>query len=581
MKRLIVSIFAVAAFTGASWGQMQFPSSEIVFSLENLSTAGLSSNEIDKSFTAGDGFGSVGNPFLLAGVLGNPGLLTNFGSGSSFDLGYYKNGALPYSAYGSFSAANFVIAINNDSSVESTASKPVTSGITVTNTNWVTQVVDTKYALPSALSTLSGTFQGLFSISGITTGLVFALAPDWSSTNGDSAFYATTTTTHNYDTAAATPTIAAVQALDYTTTVTAKNINTAALPGTGASGPDSIISDYRFTAPFFMKTGSLEHFAYLSLRLQGTDSSGSYSTLTTASANNSLAGITDQTIDITSAINKTGIDAAYSLSMPGFFGAAAGNEFSAGIEVADTITNGKYSYDNVSKVYTTPAANTKTGASGTEISRVDTFSAVNYLKLAAMAQHSVNFMNTQDAFFSIAPQFIASYYMDPNKAVTTAIGAPLSQSVTFTHNLNASFADSGAAYTRNTTVYTGKAPSRSQLGLGLNLPTAFKYKPEGWFFGFFTGATPWVSFAWTTNTTTAQTSVLTADTITAGAVTATTITTTVSSPTSTTAFATTFGEDHRFGIYVPFQGGVRADILLNGNLLALESFTMQLYVPLK
>jgi len=45
---------------------------------------------------------------------------------------------------------------------------------------------------------------------------------------------------------------------------------------------------------------------------------------------------------------------------------------------------------------------------------------------------------------------------------------------------------------------------------------------------------------------------------------------------------TSFGETHSFGIFFPFQNGMRADLTLNGtNLLVLDSLTLQLYAPLK
>jgi hypothetical protein len=525
MKRLIAVLCAFAAVSTAAWAQLYFPSAIYLSSLQSNRTASLLGNEIDQSFSANGDFGSVANPFLLLGVLGNPEWIASASSVSVFDAGYYSGGTQPFSVRGVLGAS--LTGLNNTPAYAYGAT-----------------LVETLYDAPS-VSMLYGSIQGLMKISGITTGLRVVLNPQTTAVSTN--FYRTIKTT-NYN----------AGAVDYTTAVDYDNFNAA--PAAGASGNYTDSSYYGFSVPLYLKTGDLEHNASVSLTLRGNDLSGSYSSTESAhAAAGGGAAVADIDASVTSKSNQTAISANYMITMPGFFGSAKGNKFSAGIALTDAITNSSYAYSSTSTVYdlSVPGAKTQTGSTTTTAERA--YSPVNYLGLTAMAKHSLNFAPAQGIVLEIAPQVLASFSVDRNNAYANA-------------NASAAYGGLVTSYTSGATSQTtayADEPGTSDIAVGLNLPSAFKIKPEAWPFGFFSGAQPFASFTWTTTTSAGLT-------YTSGA---TTYTTTSQ---SATAFKPAFGESHSFGIFIPFQGDIRADIAMNGNnLLAFDNLTLQLYVPLK
>lgn len=228
-------------------------------------------------------------------------------------------------------------------------------------------------------------------------------------------------------------------------------------------------------------------------------------------------------------------------------------------------------------------------AGGNHSNITASFAATNYLSVSAMAQHSINFAPADGTFFGISPQLVLQYYDDPNNAFTNAenptptpYSAIPSSYVTYSQTLDATFSYNNVGYTKTTVSISGAAPATSQFGFSLNLPVAFKFKPDSWPFGLFSGSTPTASLAWQTVTSSGQTITTTVDTYTGAAITNTVISTSPASPTSTTKLVTVFSETHSFGIFIPFQNNIRADIALNGSdVLMFDNLTMQLYVPLK
>jgi len=250
MKRILL-VLALMAVVGMAWGQqIPFPSFVGLSSLESLVMQGLYFDEIDSSFQVDHGFGSVSNPFLVAGVLGNPLLAANNGALTTLDLGYYQNGGFPYSGLLTATATNRANPIPNTSSVPSLNNTVnVVSGITTTSYLWSTTVTNTTFSLPSAINAFNGTAQGLFQIAGITTGLSATYNPNWTTTDTAAAagYYADQLVTHNYNTAAAG--VIPVQTLDYTVETKTQNINSAVLPAPGASGVYATTSNLAFAIP--------------------------------------------------------------------------------------------------------------------------------------------------------------------------------------------------------------------------------------------------------------------------------------------------------------------------------------------
>lgn len=587
MKRLVTAL-ALSALVLGAWGQGLLLGFDGASSLESQITGGLSLNEIDSSFTFQSDFGSVGNPFIFGGVVGNPGLLTNSGSTTIYRLGYFQSGSLPYSGFGAFSVGNRTNAIpGKSSSVPSGVNTVnVVSGATTTTYTWYTNSTDSTYSLPSALNSYYAYGQGFLKVAGITTGLVVESNPSWSATDtaAASGYYLDQVRRRYYNSAGAG--VAPTTVLNDTLETVTKNINTAGLPGAGGNGVYSTSSNLYFGIPFAMKTGDLEHTAELSLDFIGTDRSGDYSVTQSAYASTTYgipANITDETLTLESKTSQVQIGAAYRLALPPLL-KALGGKFYAGLSVLDAISGQTYTFDDITKPYTTGGtANTKTAAAGgTHVSRVDTYAASNYINIVAMAAHGIELAPLEDTAIALLPTFSISYANDGNNAFATPAGV-LTERVAYTETLNSSFVNDGTtAYTKTTTSYTGSSAKRDTFKVDLQLPSSFKTKPSGWPIGFLAGATGSLDFSWRTDTTGAQTTTTKTENLTGSTVNSTTTSTTSATPTMSSVFTGTFSEAHSFGIFMPFQGGMRADLRLNGsNLLILDNLTLQLYVPLK
>lgn len=530
MKRTLLTVCALAAFAAASWAQVTFPTATVVSSLQSSKTAGVMLNEIDQSFTANGDFGKVVNPFLLAGVMGNPDRLYNVDSDSVFDIGYYQNGKLPFSLYGSFSG----------------------SGITASS-NTASQWANRSYAGP-AFSDFNGVVQGLVQVSGITGGLALVYSPSNASTNA--AYYTDTTVN--------TTTSGASTVANSTTTITANNM-TSELASTGTNTSYSTTS---FTVPVYLKTGNLEHNAFLRLSLLGKDKSGSYTETTTAPTVTAGTTSDDYDIKVTDSTNQTGFELNYALTLPGFIGSANGNKFSAGIDVTDAILTSTYSYTGIDTIYNVSTLGSKTESGKITVTGSTSYNTLNYLKLTAMAKHSFNFAPAQGMSFGLLPQVVVSYDNNPNSAFSTyasGLGSATENSSTSTTAVSGT---TSAVAGSTTTQYTGTRTNLSNVGAAVYLPTAYKIKPDAWPFGLYGGATPYASFTWKTTEVVHYT-----DSV-------------QDNQASSTVLSPSFGESHVFGIFVPFAGDIRADIALSGGtsssgLLDFNSLTLQIYVPLK
>lgn len=595
MKRLSLALLSVTLAFGL-WGQGLLTPFSGASSLESTITGGLSLNEIDSSFTVQNGFGSVGNPFFLAGVIGNPALRMNFDSMASYEMGYYQSGNLPISGFGNFSFTNRTQPIPANSSAVPTGATTVgvTSGTTTTNYTWYTTLTDSTYSLPSALNGYNIIAQGFFKISGITTGLVVQSIPNWSQTDTGlaSVYYVDQISKRYYNTAAVG--VAPATALNDTLETITKNINAGALPGAGASGVYNTWSTLYFGVPFAMKTGDLEHAAQLSLSFYGSDRSGNYSVTQSAYASTSYAipgTITDEVLAVESKTSQTQIGLTYRLAMPALL-TPLGGKFYAGISVIDAISGQTYTYDDITKPYTTGGAiNTKTAAAGgTHDSQVDTYGTSNYLKFVAMAGHGIEIAPLPDTKIALLPTLSLAYANDGNNAYATSQGI-LTQRVSYTETLNSSFVNDGTTPYNKTTVAKSGSPAKTDtFQIDVQLPTSFKVKPNGWPIGFMAGATGTMDFKWNIATTSAQTTTTTLVNYTGTTVNSTTVTTTTAVPTSSSTLVTTLGETHSFGLFMPFQGGMHADFVLSNttsiisnvsNLFDLDNMTLQLYVPLK
>lgn len=576
MRKSLIFI-ALTLVLALAAGAQAFPTYPGQASLESGITAGLFTNNIDSSFNPSSAFGAADAPFIFAGLSGNPLILSNSGTSGTFAGGYYQDGELPFSAYGSFSATTLATALANDSTANSySANVPVTTGTppVTTNYKWVTDKTTMTYSQPSALATLNLTLQGLLKIAGITTGLYFNQTGNWSATNGDSAFYANAVTETYYN--SATAGVAPVATLDYTTTTVTSNIDATALPALWGNGANTISTQSTAFVPFALATGKIKHFGYANLVLAKNDSSGSYSVTETAHFN-TAPNINDEILTVNYATSMTTLGALYGATLPGFFLKDKGAEFSAGLALSDRITAQNYSYSD--KVMPYSINTTKVAqAGGTLTSGSTTIKNANYLDLSAFAAHSIPLVSNEAVKFILKPTAVIQYTSDNN----TAGGGILESSESYTQNLNASFEYDSSAYTKTKVAQTGAPASQSKLGLGATLPMAFEIKPTGWPFGFFMGTTPTLTLLWTKTTSSGATTTTTTENWNSGAIVSSTVTATYSSATSSTKLSPSLGETHSLGIFVPLGNDLRLDVDLNGsNLLVFDNLTFQVYVPLK
>ena len=574
MKRIILAS-ALATLLAVAGAAQSFPSYPGQNSLENAITQGLFSNAIDSCFGLGTSFGSVTTPFVFAGASGNPLLAKNTTSApTSFSGGYYQPGKIPFSFYGSVSGSGLATALANDGTVD-TYTPAIVGPATF---EWISSSTAYDYKQPSALSTLTITLQGFVNLSGVTTGLYFKQYSDWSATDGDSLLYGTAATTVNYNsTPASTPTAT----LDYTVNTTVNNISALPLAGApvavGTSGANTIVNTSTVNIPFAFALGKIRSYGFVGLVLSGSDSSGSYSKLTSVHASTTPATITDRDAAITAKISDTTIKGVYAVVLPGFFLANKGAEFTAGLAITDVITGQTYSYTDTVKNYSGLTAGAKTAVNGNYANTTATYKSANDIDISAFCSHSIPVLSSDTLSFTMKPAALVEYKNDSY----TGVGGILESSVQTYQPLDANFAYSTGVSTKTTTVITGTPASSSTFAIAAVLPTAFELKPAGWAFGFYVGATPSMNLTWTTTTSAKQTTVTTTETYTNGALSATGVVIASSSPTSATKLTPSFGEVHSFGIFVPLGDKLRLDVSLGGsNLLVLDNLTMQLYIPI-
>ena len=447
-------------------------------------------------------------------------------------------------AFGMFQATDMTAnPIPNNSTITNYSSVGVVSGITTTNTNWVSSTIATTYAVPASISTIKGVAQGLFSIAGITTGLVFSLNPDWSATDGNAANYATTTSTFNYDTAGAG--VAPSAALNYTTAVAFKTFAAASLgnysyanvlsnlAGTPTTGASDVISRYDFLVPFFMKTGQLEHTAYVGIFFAAWTLPAAIRPPRVRMPLQPHPSLPLSPIPLSiwmTSTNQTVINATLYLRCPAFSVPQRTSSTPESMSPTPSRPRRTTSTEPTSHILRARSTQRPPWPAATTPNITASFAATNYLSVSAMAQHSINFAPADGTFFGISPQLVLQYYDDPNNAFTNAenptptqYSAIPSSYVTYSQTLDATFSYNNVGYTKTTVSISGAAPATSQFGFSLNLPVAFKFKPDSWPFGLFSGSTPTASLAWQTVTSSGQTITTTVDTYTGAAITNTVI----------------------------------------------------------
>jgi hypothetical protein len=580
MKRVIV-LLLLAALAAPAFAQF------VPGSMENGMTMGLFENEIDQAFQANPDFGLFANSFLFAGlgnpmsglwVLGNP-----FGEADAFDttftaplkIGYYMAGSLPISFY---SSADFTALaarhILGTTTANTYATEPVVTGTTTTNYRWLQESEEFTSTDVIRASAWQADLQALTKLGPAVFGLYLYLDADNSAADLALAdgYFVDYTNTFNDTTSA--PGVIPVVALDYTISGSIKNVNPAAPPAPLASGLYAFLDTFRVGVPFAMRTGNLEHRAYVDLTFGSTDSSAAYSVVESAHALNAGgAAVDDQTLDITSKTTSTDIAAHYGLAIPA---GAAGNEWRATLNLNVGLNGREYAYDDLLRPYNLSVLAAKTALAGGSHTVVSsTYAAGIDFGVTLGGARVFAFEPAKGIAFRFAPSL--SFGFD-------SIGgaARLTGRTGYTAPLDAAGAvDATVAYNTVTTTVTGDPAKSCSITVGAGLPMGLTLKPVDWKFGFILGATPAASVTATTLTSSGETTTVTTVNTTGATVNTTAITSTIATPNSTSTMDYSFSEDHYIGITVPFDGGVRFDARLNGSLLNFESFTIQAFVPLK
>jgi hypothetical protein len=582
MKRAFFFLLVIAL---ASPAFAQF----VPTSMENGMTMGLFKNEIDLEFQADPDFGQFEKSFLFAG-LGNPiSGLPFFNELDAFDtsftaplsVGYYMAGQIPISFYSSaYFTALAQRSIFGPTTINSTTPEIVPSGTTFTVHNWVSQSDLTTSTDPIRARTWQADLQSLMKLGPAIVGLYLSMDANNSAADvvGADAFFASTTSTFNQNTAA--PNTVPVVALDYTITESIKNVNPAALPAAGASGLYQFQDTFRVGVPFAMRTGNLEHRAVLDMTFGSSDRPAAYSLSEIAHVYNAgAASNDDETLSITSRTTTANIAASYGLTIPA---GAAGNEWQAGVSLGIEINGQEYAYDDLVRPYNLSALNTKTGLAGGSHSVLgQTFDAgIDFSGTLSGARVFAMEPATGMAF-RFAPTFSLGIATVGN-AASLAGTATLRTQTEYVEPLDANgVLDATVAYNTTTTTITGNPAQTFSFTIGAGLPMGITIMPAGWKFGFVLGAYPMAAVVSATTTSSRETTTITIVNTTGTTVNQTDINTAINgTSTSVTDMTYLFDETHFIGITIPFGGGVRFDARLNGSLLNFENFTIQGFIPL-
>lgn len=580
MKRSIVALLLIAALAGPAFGQF------VPQSMENGMTMGLFENEIDLAFQANPDFGLYDQNFLFAG-LGNPvsGVpnftsLTTWGTlgTAPIRLGFFMAGSLPISLYTSMDYTDLVTrTIVGDYTTNTTAAVNVVSGTTTTQHRWINQssafsptdtIMFNDYAFDiQALSKLGPATLGLYIYSYGENG-----AADTAAANG---FFSSLVDTFNYNASAVGE--IPVATLDYTVSESTTNIDSAALPGASVSGEYTFVDTLRFGIPFAMRTGKLEHVASIDTTFSTSDSSGAYTLVESLHANTAGgASVDDITLNLTSKTNSTDIDLAYELNLPID---ASGNEWVATVDVGLGFDGKEYTFDRTNRPYNLSVLATKTALTGgTYAVWNETYKSSVGITANLGGGRIFAFEPASGITFKVGPKAGLGISTSSNSGAAWSTGR-----TSYTQTLDATGAlDAAVAYNHTTVAVTGDPAKRFTLTASCDLPMGLVVLPEDWKFGFMLGATPSASLATSFDTSSTLVTQTTVVNYTGTTVNSTTITSTAVSPASkTTIYNTTFSENHYLGITIPFDGGVRFDVRLNGNnLLNFDSFTVQAFIPL-
>ncbi|MEL3907492.1 MAG: hypothetical protein P1P64_00560 [Treponemataceae bacterium] len=529
MKKLFFSLFLTVFCLGA----FAQTSNDKKVSLENKTTAGTFINEIDKSFgidlEAFSQFGSFDRPFIHSG-LGNPnGVQARDFSRGEFTFGYYQPGTMPMSFSFDFGGEAFGGINRKGKSVKNTWDN-------IDHKKLLTTTTTTYNAMPVFESSNFSTQVLLGLGNGMATGVILdfntrAYAPNINHykkvkyedhDNGDNNYE------ENYKNIISAPTF------DPSTGITS---------GTGEANPRGF--DFGVTVPFAFSLGDIKNVASVNIDSYITTRNGSYK--------NSRK---DNNIDY----KTKGIDARTSLNLGYGVMLPAGREEDYWFTKADL----SFIFNSNNSKQDFKIKDSSIDASGDIQTKYKT--GVQF-----------GFGVTGGRLFDFSsPSKVISFRLKPTGHFDFNLGRRAAYNPKTTTKGSA-----GGIELSVTEEKFDEKPLITNINASMSLPMGLKILPENWKIGFILGATPEAGVrsiirknrnkdGAKTKSNTNGTTTESYDNI------------TVESGVTARSVAFYFAEEHNIGLTVPFENGAHLDISMNGsNLLLLEAFTIQAFIPLK
>ncbi|UTC47633.1 hypothetical protein [Treponema vincentii] len=592
--RKILCILCGLVMSAALFAELGAPNS-----LESALTSGVFDNEFDTQFTPNADFGTYDQHFIYGG-LGNPFAgkdaadKTSSRSGIQawtkqlFDaegpmrFGYYMPGKLPMSFFASF-GAGVVDSLGNYSKLitERPKAKTETEWTDESRTQLVS-VTQTGYYLKPLFEKSRFNFQYLIGVGtglNLVTGLQFEYERgNWQTGSTphsggnwqwwDKAY--TKVTRNNADDAALSYTEnkkgldASVAPSIIDTSSLLNNLRIAPYKAAASTG-----DVFTIKIPVAFSLAGLNHVAALSVKTDLENAGGAYYFKQNGEEK-------DYTSTITNLKNE--IRGEYGIEIPAADRDSDSWSVNAGIEFDIKTKMERWNYN-----YTASGVNV-TGKYAADQKPAFAFkfdvTGARMLKFVS-PQRSIRFNIKPTLKFEVitgmAKRLIAGHDFRDEGYDTTVTASGSVNGTKVTHS-------------RITKGERGTAIIRTEFTSTASVPMGLKILPEGWKVGFLLGATPEFWYKVTTafdDSSKYQNPSITEQNTVNGADDGTGYTNEAKYPGNiaigeslNTDYTWGFSERHTIGLTVPFEGGAHLDIRVNGNLLDIEGFAVQAFIPL-
>ena len=574
MKKMIMLLLLVVLPV------MLFAQNTGLTSLEADFSYNLFPNELDAALNVGEAFSQLNNFYLFCGI-GNLVKIVNSSAmtASATNLlwaGLFQPGTFPYSLFGGGYLETVPTSPASGMTYAWGAPVPVVSGTDTTNYQWITNQTDIQYEVP-LFERLVKKVQFLTLLGQMNIGAYISLdlINYTNPTNNYTSIY-----TETYNTAGAG--VAPSVANDYVRTT--KYIDRR---DTGTPANAGLRNTVELMVPVYVKNGTLEQFINAGASMNWTDRTTGYSG-TNAPVSDILGGVPTDPADtlggtftnvendqFTRLNSDLGINANYTLQVPGFFGGNAKDRFAIGVEADINVLNGTYKWEEfLQDVTFTPGAAAFTTSTRSESSTVYTLSpAINY-DATLHVQHSFYFPLAGMAEFGIMPYIEGSYAMNqtsPDVASSVNIMKNDADADGLFTNALDSIITTTNSYTNTVMTNAGTVGNKSSIQtikVNASLPSALKVKPAGWLFGLILGAEPYcnITYSLTTTSTAENSSIVNAVDGTGVVISNTNTNAESSYSTSTTGITYSMGLLHNAGAFFDLNEDVHLSVNINSSV---------------